>query len=194
MIRRICVFCGSSVGAKEIYSLQAAAMGSLIVKNGYGLVYGGGKVGLMGVIADAAIEAGGDVIGVIPQGLFAAEIAHSGLSELRVVGSMHERKALMADLSDAFIALPGGLGTFEEFCEVATWAQLGVHQKACGVLNVERYYDHLLGALDHAVVEGFLRAEYRALIISDDDPERLLDRVRSYQPSSRPKWITKGEV
>ncbi|HEY6333982.1 MAG TPA: TIGR00730 family Rossman fold protein [Blastocatellia bacterium] len=193
-MKRICVFCGSSVGAKKSYSLQAAAVGRLIAENGFGLVYGGGKVGLMGVVADAALQAGAEVIGVIPQGLFAAEIAHSGLSKLRVVGSMQERKALMSDLSDAFIALPGGLGTFEEFCEIATWAQLGVHQKACAILNVGGYYDRLLGALDYAVDEGFLRPEYRGLIISDDDPARLIDRVLHYQPSSRPKWITRSEV
>ena len=153
--RRICVFCGSNPGVNPAYKNAAAGLGRLLAERKIELVYGGGNIGLMGVLADAALEASGRVIGVIPESLMAKEVGHQGLTELRVVGSMHERKALMADLAEGFIALPGGYGTFEEFCEVVTWSQLGLHAKPCGVLNVEKYYDPLLALFDHAVKEGF---------------------------------------
>jgi uncharacterized protein (TIGR00730 family) len=164
-------------------------MGEAIVRRGLGLVYGGGCVGLMGTVADAALAAGGEVIGVIPEALVAKEVAHAGLTELRVVGSMHERKALMAELSDGFMALPGGFGTLEEFFEVLTWAQLGLHPKPCGLLNVEGYYDPLLALLDHAITEQFLRPAHRALVIEEREPERLLDRLAAYRPERAEKWI-----
>jgi uncharacterized protein (TIGR00730 family) len=193
MVTRICVFCGSSPGSRTIYRQQAKVLGRLLAAKGIGLVYGGGNVGLMGIIADAVIQASGEVIGIIPRALLDAEIGHQGLSELRVVGSMHERKAMMAELSDAFIALPGGFGTFEEFCEVVTWSQLGLHRKACGLLNVAGYYDSLLALFDHAVQEGFLKPEHRSLVISDDDPEQLIYRIQKFEPPETPKWITKNQ-
>jgi uncharacterized protein (TIGR00730 family) len=176
-MRRICVFCGSSVGARPAYAEAASSLGALLAKRGIGLVYGGGRLGLMGVLADAALAAGGEVIGVIPQAMVQQERAHTGLTELRVVASMHERKAAMADLADAFIAMPGGFGTFEEFCEVLTWTQLGLQRKACGILNVCEYFDPLLKLFDHAVAERFLRPEHRALVIADQDAGSLLDRL-----------------
>jgi len=193
-VRRVCVFCGSSKGAHPAYLEAAQQMGATLARRGLGLVYGGGRVGLMGAVADAALAEGGEVIGVIPESLMAWEVGHAGLADLRVVGSMHERKALMADLSDAFIALPGGYGTFEEFCETLTWAQLGLHPKPCGLLNVERYYDPLLALFDHAVAARFLRPEHRALVLEDTDPDRLLDRLAAYQPPVREKWIDRDEL
>ncbi len=178
-MKRICVFCGSSSGSSESYTIAATLLAKQIVKRGLGIVYGGSNCGLMAVIANTALDAGGEVIGVIPQSMVVREIAHTGLSELRIVYSMHERKALMAELSDAFIAMPGGYGTLDEFCEILTWAQLGLHNKPCGILNVEGYYDHLLAAFDHAVKEGFLKPQNRELISSDDDPESLLARLLS---------------
>jgi uncharacterized protein (TIGR00730 family) len=156
-------------------------------------VYGGGNVGLMGAIADATLESGGEVIGVIPEALVGWEVAHSRLTDLRVVGSMHERKALMADLADGFIALPGGFGTFEELCEVLTWSQLGIHTKPCGVLNVEGYFDGLCRLFDHAVEERFVRPGHRALLIEDDDPRRLLGRFAEFQAPPLDKWIDRDE-
>ncbi len=152
-------------------------------------MYGGGRVGLMGILADAALAAGGEVTGVIPQALVDQEAAHGGLPDLRIVGSMHERKALMADLSEAFIAMPGGFGTFEEFCEVLTWTQLGLHRKPCGLLNIEAYYDPLLALFDHAVSEEFLRAEHRRMVISDTQPDLLIDRLLRFQAPVAAKWI-----
>ncbi len=186
---RVCVFCGSSVGARPEYRVAAAAVGKLLGEKGLGLVYGGANVGLMGVLADAALAAGAEVIGVIPESLVAKEVAHRGLPDLRVVASMHERKALMADLADAFIALPGGFGTLEEFCEVLTWSQLGIHRKACGLLNTCGYYSGLLALLDHAVAERFLRPVNRNLVFDDTDPERLIDRVLSSDVPFVPKWV-----
>jgi uncharacterized protein (TIGR00730 family) len=180
MFRRICVFCGSSSGTRPAYQQAALTVGHLLCRRGIELVYGGGRVGLMGVLANACLNEGGRVIGVIPQALADKEVAHTGLTELRIVGSMHERKALMADLSDAFMALPGGFGTWEEFFEVLTWAQLGIQRKACGVLNVGGYYDPLLQMADRALSEGFVREAHRGLLLSDADPERLLDRLSSY--------------
>lgn len=193
-MKRICIFCGSNNGARDAYVYAARAMGEALVRRGIGLVYGGGRVGLMGVVADAVLAAGGQVIGVIPESLVAKEVAHQGLTDLRVVGSMHERKALMAELADAFVALPGGFGTFEEFCEVLTWAQLGLHRKPCGVLNVAGYYDALLAMFDHAVTERFVRAEHRVLVLEEQDPERLLDMLMRYQPPKLDKWIDRDET
>lgn len=157
------------------------------------MVYGGGRIGLMGRVADAVLAGGGTVIGVIPEALSGKEIAHSGLTELRIVRSMHERKAMMADLADAFIALPGGFGTLDELCEILTWVQLGLHHKAVGLLNVEGFFDPLLAMLDHAVGEGFLRLEHRAVLHVDNDPERLLQTVLSAEPTQLKKWIGPGE-
>jgi uncharacterized protein (TIGR00730 family) len=169
-------------------------MGRTLVDRGIGLVYGGGDVGLMGVIADAVLDAGGEVIGVIPQALADREVAHHGLTKLHVVDSMHTRKALMADLSDAFIAMPGGVGTFEEFFEVVTWTQLGLHRKACGLLDVEGFYKPLEQFIDRAVVEGFIRPAHRGSIVIDSDPARLLDRLASVEIPNVPKWIGKDET
>lgn len=168
-------------------------MGAAVAYRGLGVVYGGGCIGLMGEVADAALAEGGEVIGVIPEALLARELGHQGLTELRVVGSMHERKALMADLSDAFVALPGGFGTFEEFCEVLTWSQLGLHQKPCGLLNVEGYYDPLLALFDQAVAVALLRQEHRAIVLEGREPERLLDLLAGYRPPDVEKWIAPEE-
>ncbi|MGH7807260.1 MAG: TIGR00730 family Rossman fold protein [Thermodesulfobacteriota bacterium] len=193
-MKRICVFCGSSNGIQRVYSEAARAVGVALARRNIGLVYGGGGIGLMSAVAEAVIKEGGEVIGVIPQALFSKEVAHQGLKDLRVVGSMHERKALMAELSDGFIALPGGYGTLEEFCEVLTWAQLGFHRKPCGILNVEGFYNQLLLFLDHAVSEGFVHELHRSLVLEDQDPERLLDRLMSYKPPLLDKWIDLGET
>lgn len=193
-MKRICVFCGSSKGVRPAYEEAAIAMGEVLVKRGLGLVYGGGNVGLMGVIADTVKRAGGEVIGVIPESLAAKELAHQDLSDLIVVKSMHERKAIMADYSDGFIAMPGGYGTFEEFCEIITWAQLGFHRKPCGLLNVEDYYAPLLALCDHAVNEKFVRAEHRPLVLVSNDPEHLLDLFENYQPPELEKWIDRSQT
>lgn len=175
--RRVCVFCGSSVGTRPEYAAAAVALAQAMADAGAGLVYGGGAVGLMGIVADAVLARGGEVIGVIPEALATREIAHTGLTELHVVSSMHERKALMADLSDAFIALPGGFGTFEEFCEVITWTQLGIHPKRCGLLNVAGYYDPLLAQFDRATSDGFVKPANRRIVIADTDPAALVGAV-----------------
>jgi len=193
-MQRICVFCGSSPGLRPPYKQAAQAMGKALALKGIGLVYGGGNVGLMGVVADSALEAGGEVIGVIPQTLVDKEVAHTGLTELRVVGSMHERKALMTELSDAFVALPGGFGTFEEFCEVLTWAQLGLHRKPCGLLNVEGYYDHLISLFNHGVTEQFIRPQHRSLVLEEKEPLQLLDLLAGYKPLLVDKWINRNET
>lgn len=186
----ICVFCGSSLGNLEDYQLSARKLGHLIGERGMRLVYGGASVGLMGIVADACMEAGGFAVGVMPQALVDKEIAHLKLNELHVVNSMHERKAQMAELSDAFIAMPGGFGTFEEFFEVATWTQLGIQLKAYGLLNVAGYYDHLLAMADHAVDAGFLKSHHRQMLLADKDPEVLLDQVLSFHPTLQGKWIS----
>jgi hypothetical protein len=191
MLRRICIFCGSSSGTREVYRQTAQTVGRLLCRRGIELVYGGGHVGLMGIVADACLNEGGRVIGVIPQALADREVAHTGLTELRIVSSMHERKALMADLSDAFISLPGGYGTWEEFFEVLTWSQLGIQRKACGVLNVDGYYDPLLEMADRALSEGFLRDVHRNLLLSDSDPERLVDRLSNYAVPAVDKWSSR---
>src|SRR5277367_6631848 len=180
MLRRICIFCGSSSGRRSVYEQAVQHVGRLLAVRGIELVYGGGNVGLMGTLANACLESGGRVIGVIPQSLVDKEVAHTGLTELRVVRSLHERKFLMAELSDAFLALPGGFGTWEELFEMLTWSQLGIHRKACGLLNVNGYYDPLLEFADRAVSEGFLREANRNLLLTDVDSGRLLDRVSSY--------------
>jgi uncharacterized protein (TIGR00730 family) len=194
-MRRVCVFSGSSSGVRPEYRRAAEALGQTLAARRIGLVYGGAQVGLMGAVADAALAAGGEVIGVIPEALVAKEIAHPGLTELRVVASMHQRKALMADLADAFIALPGGWGTLEEFFEVLTWAQLGLHRKPCALLNVAGYYDGVAAFLDHAVEERFVRAEHRAMLIVEADPETLVERLRSFDVGAVPaKWIDRAET
>ena len=193
MTRR-CVFCGSSVGSNPAYAEAAVTLGSLLARRGIGLVYGGGNVGLMGVIADAALAAGGEVIGVIPKALADREVAHHGVTELRVVDSMHTRKAMMADLSDAFIAMPGGVGTFEEFFEAITWTQLGLHRKACGLLNVAGFYTPLAAFIDQAVSDGFIKPVHRAAIVVDDNPERLLDTLTTIDLPDAPKWSNRRET
>ncbi len=174
----VCIFCGSRSGRDPAYLDAARAVGTLLGSSGVDLVYGGGKVGLMGAVADAALAAGGRVVGVIPQVLVNMEQGHPGLTELHVVDSMHERKRMMADLASAFVALPGGLGTFEELCEILTWAMLGIHRKPCAVLDVGGYYQPLLALLDHAVTQGFLGEAQRALLTSTDDPRDLLPALR----------------
>jgi uncharacterized protein (TIGR00730 family) len=188
-LRRIGVFCGSSSGTSPVYHDAAEQLAHEMVRRGIGLVFGGGCVGLMGIVADAVLAAGGHAIGVIPHAMVAREIAHQGLPDLRIVGSMHERKAMMAELSDGFIALPGGFGTFEEFCEVVTWTQLGLHRKRCGLLNVDRFYDPLLALFDRAVKDGFLKAANRNLVADDTDPGALLDKIAAPLAAPEPKWI-----
>jgi uncharacterized protein (TIGR00730 family) len=188
-VRRVCVYAGSNPGSDRAYAEAAAAFATTMAERGIGLVYGGGKVGLMGVLADTMLDAGGEAIGVMPQSLIDREIGHSGLTELKVVDSMHERKALMAELADAFVAVPGGIGTLEELIEVYTWSQLGIHDKACGVLNVKGYYDNLAALLDHAVAEGFLRPQHRAVLSVASEPAELLDRLAAYEPPSVTKWL-----
>ena len=189
IIKRVCVFCGSSPGVTPAFGERAARLGEVIATQGMGLVYGGASVGVMGRLADATLAAGGEVIGVIPRALVDMEVAHDGLTELRVVASMHERKAVMADLADAFIALPGGIGTLDELTEVLTWAQLGLHTKPTGLLDVEGYFAPLLEFLDGAVRSRFLQPMHRAMLLVDDDPERLLGAFRAYQPPPPFKWV-----
>jgi len=194
-MKRLCVFCGSSTGARPEYAAAARELGAAIAARGLELVYGGGSVGLMGILADAVLERGGRVTGVIPRALATRELLHTGLSDLHVVATMHERKALMAELAGAFVALPGGLGTFEELCEVLTWAQLGIHAKPCALLNACGYYDPLLALLDRAVEEGFVRAQHRALLIAGPDVGRLLARLESFRPPERlEKWLDLRET
>jgi uncharacterized protein (TIGR00730 family) len=188
-VRRLCVYAGSNPGSDPVYADAARALASTMAARGIGLVYGGGKVGLMGVLADTILDAGGEAIGVMPQALVDREIGHPGLTELKVVDSMHERKAQMAELADAFVAVPGGIGTLEELIEVYTWSQLGIHDKACGVLNVKGYYDHLAALLDHAVAEGFLRPQHRAVLSVASEPAELLDRLAAFEPPAIGKWL-----
>ena len=192
--RRLCVFCGSSQGAREIYVHAAQQLGRELSQRRIELVYGGGNVGLMGIVADAVLAAGGHVIGVIPEQLMARELGHTGIQDLRVVKSMHERKALMAELADGFIALPGGIGTYEEFFEVLTWAQLGIHEKPCALLNVDGFYDPVLHLLNHAVEERFIRAAHRELIVVETEATRLLDVMTRHQPPHLHKWIDKDTL
>jgi uncharacterized protein (TIGR00730 family) len=190
MMQWVCVFCGSKTGNRPTYSQAARQLGAVLVRRGLGLVYGAGHIGLMGVLADAVLQAGGEAVGVIPQALVDRELAHSGLTQMHIVGSMHERKARMADLSDAFIALPGAYGTADEFFEILTWAQLGLHAKPIGLLNVEGFFNPLLAWLDQAVREGFLRESHRGMLMIGDDPEQMLDRLIAARPEPvEPKWI-----
>jgi len=191
-ISRLCVFCGSNHGVRTAYAGAARELGRLLAVEGITLVYGGGRVGLMGETADAALESGGEVIGVIPRALDTKELAHRGVTEMHVVETMHERKALMADLADGFISLPGGLGTFDETFEILTWAQLGIHQKPCGLLNLEGYFDELISFLNHAVGEQFVKPQHRELVLVETEPSPLLKRMRSYKSTVTEKWI-RGE-
>ena len=192
-MRRLCVFSGSSPGAHPAYAEATAALGRALADAGLGVVYGGASVGLMGTVADAALAAGGEVVGVIPQALVDREIAHPGLSDLRVVGSMHERKALMAELSDGFVALPGGTGTLDELFEVYTWTQLGLHAKPLGLLDVRGYWASLVAFLDHAVAERFVTAEHREMLVVADGPEALLEAFRRWRAPVRAKWIDRAQ-
>jgi uncharacterized protein (TIGR00730 family) len=189
----ICVYCGSNPGKSPAYIEAAGDLGRELVSRGYGLVYGGASVGLMGAVADAVLENGGQAIGVIPHALAEKELAHESLTELIVVNSMHERKSKMAELSDGFVALPGGWGTMEEIFEALTWAQLGIHNKPCGLLNIAGYYDHLDAFLNHAMEESFVRSEYRPMVMVESESSTLLDRFDVYQPPQVIKWITAEE-
>jgi uncharacterized protein (TIGR00730 family) len=188
-MRRLCVFCGSSSGNHPAYAASARALGREIARRGLGLVYGGGRVGLMGIVADAALEGGAEVDGVLPRHLAAREVGHAGLTRLHLVDSMHARKAMMADLADGFLSLPGGLGTLEETAEILTWAQLGLHARPCALLDVAGYYGPLVAFLDHAVAAGFLRPEHRRLVIVDDEAPRILDAMERWRPVAVEKWL-----
>lgn len=190
---RICVFCGSNTGNLPEFSAAAREVARELVGRGYGIVYGGGGVGLMGVVADAALDAGGEVIGVIPEGLARKEVAHAGVRDMRVVDTMHERKALMSDLSDGFMALPGGLGTLDEFFEICTWAQLGIHTKPCGLYNVAGYFDALMEFLDRSVARRFLSPTHREIIMVETSAAALLDRFETYVAPVGTKWIDREE-
>ena len=193
-MKRICVFCGSQVGTNPLYRQAAQELGHLLVQRGYGLVYGGGHVGLMGVIADAVLQGGGEVIGVIPEAMVARELAHRGVTQLYVVASMHERKARMAELAEAFIALPGGYGTLEEFFEVVTWAQLGIHRKPIGLLNVAGYFDALATLVEHTITEGFIRPEHRQLVVLAEHPHALLETLTHHTVPATPPGLTPEEA
>lgn len=192
--KRLCVFCGSSHGANVAYAEAAKNLGSEFARHGVALVYGGGNVGLMGVIADAVLAGGGEVIGVIPESLIAKELGHRGIQDLRVVKTMHERKAMMAELSDGFIAMPGGIGTFEEFFEIVTWAQLGFHSKPCALLNVNGFYDPLLHLIDHAIAEHFVKPKQRDLVLVEPDFSKLLERMAHHHVPHEPKWIDRKTI
>lgn len=194
VIRRICVFCGSNKGADPAFVEATRELGRLFAREGIALVYGGGSVGLMGELADTVLSSGGEVIGVIPHALWAREVGHRGLTDMRIVDTMHERKAMMADLADAFIALPGGLGTLEEIFEIWTWAQLGLHQKPVGFLDVSGYYTPLMQFLDRGVSARFVKPEHRAIAMIASDPEALLRRFENWQPPRVEKWITRDET
>jgi uncharacterized protein (TIGR00730 family) len=193
-MERLCVFSGSSPGARPDYERAAEELGRALAARGIGLVYGGASVGLMGIVADAMLDAGGDAVGVIPRALVDREIAHPGLSDLRIVGSMHERKALMAELADGFVALPGGMGTLEELFEVYTWTQLGLHSKPLGLLDVRSYYAKLVAFLDHAVEERFLTVEHREMLVVEKRADALLEAFRRWRPPARTKWIDRAQA
>jgi uncharacterized protein (TIGR00730 family) len=195
MVTRVCVFAGSSVGRHPEYAQLARALAVELARRRLGLVYGGGSVGLMGVLADTALAQGAEVIGVIPEALATPELAHPGLSELRVVASMHERKATMAQLADGFVALPGGLGTLEETFEILTWGQLGIHDKPVGLLDVAGYWRHLADLLAHGVREGFIRAEHAEFLLVGDSPSALLDRLAAWRPPRLPRpWLKPSQA
>lgn len=193
-LKRICVFCGSRAGRDDRYRDAAIELGELLVESGRGLVFGGGRVGLMGVIADAVLETGGEVIGVLPHMLATRELRHSGVADMRLVDDMHARKALMAELSDAFVALPGGYGTLEEFFEVVTWSQLGIHAKTVGLLNSGGFFDPLVAMIERAVSEGFIRPRHRELIVVADNPRELLERLQAHRPPRVRKWLGPSEM
>ncbi len=193
-MKRVCVYCGSSEGGNPVYTGAARQLARAMVNRNIDLVYGGASVGIMGEIADAVLEYGGEVIGVIPKGLFRKEVAHTSLTELREVSSMHERKSLMADLSDGFIALPGGFGTIEEILEIITWSQLGMHRKPCGLLNVYQYYDKLIEFLDHAVSEQFIKNSHRSTVLIDECPDALLKKFEAYKAPETAKWIDRNST
>jgi len=193
-MKNITVFCGSNSGFRAEYAEAAVNLAGCLVERNIRLIYGGGNVGLMGIIANEVMRQNGEVIGIIPDSLDKKEVGHRGITELRVVGSMHERKAMMADLTDGFIAMPGGIGTFEEFFEILTWAQLGFHEKPCGILNVAGYYDGLLALCDTAVGEGFLRDVHRRLILDNSDSKLLLEKMRVFQPQTVEKWIDETDL
>jgi uncharacterized protein (TIGR00730 family) len=193
-LKRICVFCGSSPGSHPRYAEAARHLGQLLASQGIGLVYGGAMVGLMGEVANAVLSAGGEVHGVIPDALRDREIAHRSITHLHHVRTMHDRKALMYDLSDAFIALPGGMGTLDELCEILTWAQLGLHKKPCGLINIAGYFNHLIAFFDHASAEQFLRPQHRALVMVEPTAEALLDHFRRYVPPRLEKWIDRDDT
>jgi len=193
-MRNICVFCGSQSGTDLRYRQAAIELGGLLAQRGHGLVYGGGHVGLMGIIADTVLEAGGSVTGVIPRPMTERELAHETVTKLHVVSSMHERKALMASLSDAFLALPGGYGTLEELFEVIAWAQLGIHRKPIGLLNVAGYFDALLSLVDHMIDEGFIKSRHRGLFVTAEQPQALLDALQRHQMPATRRWLTEEET
>jgi uncharacterized protein (TIGR00730 family) len=193
-VKRVCVFCGSSPGVRPEYAAMARWLGSALARRGIGLVYGGASIGIMGNVADAVLAEGGEVIGVIPRSLLDREVAHDGLTEQHVVDSMHQRKAMMAERADAFLALPGGLGTLEELFEVWTWGLLGLHAKPFGLLEVEHYFAPLISFLDHGVTEGFIREAHRAMVLVDTHPELLLDRLSSYRPPRSEPVIDRSET
>lgn len=192
-MERICVFLGSDIGIKAEYQESTKQLAKILVNRNIELVYGAAKVGLMGILADEVLSLGGKVIGVIPEGLKQKEVVHEGLTELIVVSSMHERKAKMAGLSSGFITLPGGIGTLEETCEILTWAQIGIHKKPCGLLNVAGYYDHLIAFIDNMVANQFFRDIHRSLLIVENDPEALLNRFEEYQPADFKRWMKEDE-
>lgn len=187
------MFCGSNMGLKPIYAESAKKLGKALVERNLELVYGGGRVGLMGVIAETVLELGGTAIGIIPESLAKKEIAYHGLNELIVVESMHKRKAMMEEFSDGFIALPGGFGTFEELCEMVTWGQLGFHRKPCGILNIDGFYDPLIQLFDESTSEGFIRSEHRETVLIEAEPEKILLQMEEYIPPVLPKWLDKDE-
>ena len=188
-MRSLCVFCGSSAGNDPAFACAAQAVGLEIVARGWSLVYGGGATGLMGVVADTVLAAGGEVIGVLPRGLARKELLHAGVARMHLVDSMHERKQLMAELSDGFLALPGGLGTFEELCEILTWSQLGIHAKPVALLDVARYYEPFRRLLDRATELGFIKTKYRGLLLEGDLPAPLLDRMAAWSPPPIERWM-----
>ncbi|QGH32889.1 TIGR00730 family Rossman fold protein [Gracilibacillus salitolerans] len=187
-MKRLAVYCGSSTGTDAIYVKEAKKLGQLLVRNGIDLVYGGSNVGCMGAVADGVLENGGNVIGVLPEKLKNVEIAHERLTELHVVQTMHERKAMMADYADGFIALPGGTGTLEEWFEVFTWAQIGYHKKPCALLNINNYYDPIMTLFDHMIEQGFVKPEYKELILIENDAKKLIDRLLKYEGVYIHKW------
>lgn len=193
-MKSLCVYCGSSSGRIDAYAQAARVLAGAMVERGIRLVYGGASVGIMGAVADEVLRLGGQAVGVIPESLMRKELAHAGLTELHVTPSMHARKTLMAELADGFVALPGGIGTFEEIFEVWTWAQLGFHGKPCGLLNIAGYYDGLTAFLDHAASEQFVRADQRRMLVVEADPVALLDRFASYSPPALPKWVGRDET